>query len=144
MSSDSKIPEWHDDADMLDEQQFSAIDETRVWTPQFIATTGQPIMWLIISQPEESRGQLIRVQPGGIIGRQGEMRWNDPRMSRHHAHIMLLPMEDNPDKQVYAIAPFHDRNGTYVNGQRIDGLTVLHENDTVVMGDTHFVVKVLE
>jgi hypothetical protein len=117
---------------------------TRVWQPSPDILEQQPLMWLIVLEPIESRGIVISVKPGAVIGRQGEIRWNDPHISRKHAHFMLVQHPAQAKKQSFAVAPFNDRNGTYINGERIHHVTLLQENDRVEMGNTLFVVKVVE
>lgn len=104
----------------------------------------QPLMWLIVSRPVHLRGAVLQVTHGIIIGRQGDIRWTDPRMSRQHARFALTPHPDNASRMVYSIMPVQDRNGTMVNGKQITSKTILEENDEIVMGDTYFIVKVLE
>ena len=62
--------------------------QTRVWQPS--PDILQPLLWLIVLEPIESRGVVISVKPGAVIGRQGDIRWNDPHISRKHAHFMLV------------------------------------------------------
>lgn len=102
-----------------------------------------PMMWLIVARPIESRGTVIPVTSGAIIGRQGDIRWDDPRMSRKHASFEVVMDEDNARESLFTLTPVKDRNGTLINGRRAKGQTVLHENDVIIMGETHFVVKVL-
>ena len=103
-----------------------------------------PLMWLIVSRPMEQRGMVLPVVSGQMIGRQGDIRWPDARMSRQHAQFLMVEDPINPARKVFAIAPHQDRNGTVVNGKRISETTPLQENDVIIMGDTRFVVKVLD
>lgn len=102
------------------------------------------LMWLIISSPEEHRGTVLPIAEGTIIGRHGDIPWDDPRMSRKHAKFIQLDDPINPENKVFAIAPEKDRNGTVINGKRIKTSTILYENDVIIMGNTRFIVKVLE
>ncbi|MEL7435919.1 MAG: FHA domain-containing protein, partial [Chloroflexota bacterium] len=102
-----------------------------------------PMLWLIVARPIESRGTVIPITSGAIIGRQGDIRWDDPRMSRKHASFETIMDEENARESLFTLTPEKDRNGTLINGRRVKGQTVLHENDVIVMGETHFVVKVL-
>lgn len=52
----------------------------------------------------------------------------DQWLSRHHAEIR----ETNGS---FSIADLESRNGTYVNGQRIDGTVVLKNTDVITLGD---------
>lgn len=100
-------------------------------------------MWLIVASPSTLRGTVLPIAPKSIIGRQGDIRWHDGRMSRKHAQFLLINDPENLDHKLFSIKPYKDRNGTLVNGKRISELTPLYENDVIVMGDTQFVVKVL-
>ncbi|GAB5491614.1 MAG: hypothetical protein Phog2KO_18290 [Phototrophicaceae bacterium] len=101
------------------------------------------LMWLIVASPDNVRGIVLPVSSGTTIGRHGDIRWHDVRMSREHAKFSLIANSDNDNQQTFCISPQKDRNGTMVNGKRITGQTPLQENDIIVMGDTEFVVKVL-
>lgn len=118
----------------------TALVDTRAWNPQ----VGYPLLWLVVAEPAASRGAILPVEPGNIIGRRGDVRWHDERMSREHARIRLVRHPDDPDQLVYVIEPMNDRNGTFVNGNGITAATPILENDRIEMGDTLFVVKVLE
>lgn len=101
------------------------------------------LMWLIVSNPIDVRGTILPITSGAIIGRRGDIRWNDAHMSRKHALFSLMNNPENPDEQLFTITPYKDRNGTLVNGKRISERTLLRENDVILMGDTQFVVKML-
>jgi hypothetical protein len=103
-----------------------------------------PLMWLIVSRPMEQRGMVLPVAAGQLIGRQGDIRWPDGRMSRQHAKFLILDDPTDSTNKVFAIAPYQDRTGTTLIGKRITQATLLQENDVIIMGDTRFVVKVLD
>ena len=118
--------------------------DTRSWrASQDVVGRQIPLLWFIVAEPLDNRGIVLPIKSGEIIGRKGEVRWGDPRMSREHARVHLVNHPDDPTHQIYAIEPLNDRNGTYINGHSIDRMTILLENDAVMMGDTLFVVKVL-
>jgi hypothetical protein len=102
------------------------------------------MMWLIVSNPEEHRGTVLPIAENTLIGRHGDIPWQDPRMSREHARFTILSDPNNPEREIFAVEPIKDRNGTVVNGHKISAATPLRENDVIIMGDTRFVVKVLE
>lgn len=102
------------------------------------------MMWLIVTSPPAFRGTVLPIDEGLVIGRHGDIRWHDPRMSRRHALFLKVSDPSNPNNTFFAIEPYQDRNGTMVNGRRILERTLLHENDVILMGDTRFVVKVLQ
>ena len=102
------------------------------------------MLWLIIASPIEHRGTVLPIADGAIIGRQGDIPRDDARMSRKHARFIRIDDPDNPGYEIFAIKPEKSRNGTRINGKRIKVTTPLRENDVIIMGDTRFVVKVLE
>ena len=55
---------------------------------------------------------------------------NDDRVSRHHLQIVQL------DDGSYHLIDFNSTNGTFVNGNRVQGEVVLDEGDFVRIGDT--------
>lgn len=101
-----------------------------------------PLMWLVVTFPLEQRGTILPVKPDDTFGRTGDVRWDDPLVSRQHARFMLIEGRADAPTQ-YAVQPLQDRNGTFVNGERISGAKRLNENDHIEMGDTQFIVKVL-
>jgi hypothetical protein len=103
-----------------------------------------PLAWLIIKEPPERRGEIVRVQANQIIGREGDLQWEDPRLSRQHARLTLEPPDGAPeDAPVFHLWPFGPTNPVYINGREIRGATPLRENDEIRLGDTLFVFKVL-
>lgn len=55
---------------------------------------------------------------------------NDDRVSRHHLQIVQL------DDGTYHLIDFNSTNGTFVNGNRVQGEVVLDKGDFVRIGDT--------
>lgn len=126
-------------------QLNESVSETQLTTSAAPdAGGGKMMLWLIVSSPSENRGTVLPVSDGSLIGRHGDIRWHDARMSRKHAQFTLVTDLQHPDRKIFAITPHNDRNGTMVNGRKISGTTLLEENDIIIMGDTRFVVKVLE
>ncbi len=102
------------------------------------------LAWLVVKKPAEQRGVVLPVRANQIIGREGEVRWDDPRLSRQHARLTVEPRADAPDgPPVFHLWPFGTTNPVYINGQEIRGATPLVENDEIRLGDTLFVFKVL-
>ena len=92
--------------------------------------------WLIVKRGQR-RGQVFTVRLGSTIGRKGtDIVLNDPKVTRLHSKIGI---RDNQ----FVVADVLSENGTYVNGERIQGERVLAENDEVRIGDTVLVLKVL-
>ena len=70
-------------------------------------------------------GQELQIgRSAGAEGRLGD----DPEISRQHARISRNPQGE------LQVEDLGSTNGTYVNGQRISGPTVLNPGDTVQMG----------
>ena len=70
-------------------------------------------------------GQELQIgRSAGTEGRLGD----DPEISRQHARISRNPQGE------LQVEDLGSTNGTYVNGQRISGPTVLNPGDTVQMG----------
>jgi hypothetical protein len=103
-----------------------------------------PLGWLVVKEPVERRGVILPVHHNEIIGRQGDVQWYDPRLSRQHARVTVEPAEDDPDgPPVFHLWPFAPTNPVFINGVTVRGATPLHENDEIRLGDTLFVFKVL-
>ncbi len=103
-----------------------------------------PLGWLIVKAPLARRGEIIPVRANQIIGREGDVRWDDPRLSRQHARVTLEPPPDSPQSgSAFHLWPFGTTNPVFINGQEIRGATLLHENDEIQLGDTLFVFKLL-
>lgn len=92
--------------------------------------------WLIVKRGQR-RGQVFAIRSGSTIGRKGtDIVLNDPKLTRLHAKIGVRSDQ-------FVVADVLSENGTYVNGERIQGERVLAENDEVRVGDTVLVLKVL-
>ncbi|MBN2306332.1 MAG: FHA domain-containing protein [Anaerolineae bacterium] len=125
-----------------------------------------PLGWLIVKMPLDQRGTVYPVRANQVIGRMGDIRWEDPRLSRQHARLTFEPprdadsgdadydvMETDADvggsveaaemDGMFHIWPFGPTNPVYINDQEIRGATPLYENDLVRLGDTLLVFKVL-
>ena len=103
-----------------------------------------PLGWLVVKQPTERRGVLLPVRHNDVIGREGDVQWNDPRLSRYHARFTVEPPPEEPEQPpCFHLWPFGPTNPVYINGQEARGATALYENDEIRLGDTLFVFKVL-
>jgi hypothetical protein len=104
-----------------------------------------PILgWLIVKEPAERRGEIIPIRANQIIGREGDIRWEDPKLSRHHARLTLEPPGDMPEEgPLFHVWPFGPTNPVVINGREIRGATPLRENDEIRLGDTLLVLKLL-
>jgi hypothetical protein len=84
------------------------------------------------------RGRFYPMKNGTTIGRkEGDLILDDAKVSGTHAKFT---MEDDD----FLLWDFGSANGTYVNGKRIREATLLYENDLIRIGETIFVVKLLE
>ena len=106
--------------------------------------SSEPLGWLIVKEPAAQRGEVLPVRANQVIGREGDVRWDDPRLSRQHARLTVEPPEDAPDSPaVFHLWPFGSTNPVYINDREIRGATPLHENDEIRLGNTLFVFKML-
>lgn len=83
-------------------------------------------------------GRIYRIEDNMVIGREsGSLTFEDDILvSNPHAKFKLH------DDQ-FVITDFDTKNGTWVNGERIDAKTTLQENDEIKIGGRVFVLKVL-
>jgi pSer/pThr/pTyr-binding forkhead associated (FHA) protein len=102
-----------------------------------VAPSTGPLAMLWVKEGPR-RGKFYPIRHGTVIGRkEGGLILDDPKVSSLHAK---LTMEDGD----FIIWDFGSSNGTYVNGKKIRKATVLEENDVVKIGETSFVVKLLD
>jgi len=84
------------------------------------------------------RGRFYPIKHGTEIGRkEGSLILDDPKVTGRHAKFTM----EEDDFLVWDLA---SANGTYVNDKKIREATRLEENDLIKIGDTIFVVKLLE
>lgn len=103
-----------------------------------------PLGWLVVKSPPARRGEIVPVRANQIIGREGDVRWGDPRLSRQHARVTLEPPRgDLEGAPVFHLWPFGTTNPVFINGQEIRSATPLRENDEIQLGETLFVFKLL-
>ncbi len=92
------------------------------------------ILWVMEGQ---RRGRIYKISEGLIFGRnEGDLILFDPKVSSPHAKIMV-------ENDQFVLWDFASRNGTYVNGEKIRAATPLNENDTIKIGDTLFILKIM-
>ncbi len=103
---------------------------------EFEKDTGpQAILWV---KEGNRRGRVYKVTNETIIGRRdATLILDDPKVSSIHAKFTF---EDDQ----FVLWDFGSKNGTFVNGERIRAATALKENDVIKIGDTVFVLKVLD
>lgn len=138
MRSQANLTEIAPRSDMLPEH----------WEEEADADAERELLaWLIVKQPLRRRGAILSIRANQSIGREGDIRWDDPRLSRQHAKFTVEPPDDaDPDSDVvplFHVWPFGPTNPVHVNGKAIRGATPLQENDEITLGNTLFVVKLL-
>jgi hypothetical protein len=103
-----------------------------------------PLCWLIVKRPRKRRGTILPIKANQSIGREADVKWDDPRLSRQHARLTIELSPNDPDSApVFYMWPFGPKNPVLINGEEIRGATPLHENDEIQLGHTLFVFKML-
>ena len=121
----------------LDEDEVTEIRRPRddVTEIEEVETGPVAILWV---KEGRRRGKIHRVQDGTLVARKdGDLVLDDPKISNPHARFRF-------EEDKFYLWDFGSRNGTYVNGERIRAATALKENDEVKMGDSVFVLKILQ
>lgn len=97
-----------------------------------------PVVGILWVKEGPRRGKFHPIKHGTVIGRKdGNLILDDPKVSGMHAKFTI---EDDD----FVIWDLGSANGTLVNGKRIRQATVLGENDLVQIGDSVFVLKLLD
>ena len=97
-----------------------------------------PVMGLLWVKEGPRRGKYYPIKHGTIIGRkEGSLILDDPKVSSRHAKFTV----ENDD---FVIWDLGTSNGTMVNGRKIREATTLQENDLIKIGESVFVIKLLE
>ena len=90
---------------------------------------------LILVEESPSAGTRHEVAAGVTIGREDcEIVLADPEVSRRHATIRTL--DDS-----FAIEDLGSTNGTFVNGQRLTGVSALKDGDRIKMANSELRVE---
>jgi len=111
--------------------KYDDLDVTELEAPSSVTLA---MLWV---KDGHRRGRTYPIKAGMIVGRkEGGLIIDDPKVSSMHAKFTMEG--DN-----FVVWDFGSSNGTYVNGKKIREATVLEENDLVKIGDTVFVVKLL-
>lgn len=102
--------------------------------PRFrrLVKLGDPIERAGWPQPESYR---LRSQPL-VMGREGDIPVPDPRASRRHAQIKFHPSID-----AARIEDLSSKNGTFMNGERLEEARLLEDGAVLRIGDTVFVFE---
>jgi hypothetical protein len=108
------------------------LDVTELESPNLVTLA---MLWV---KEGRKRGRTYPVKHGTVVGRkEGNLILDDPKVSSMHAKF-------NMEGDNFVVWDFGSANGTYVNGKRIREATILEENDLVKIGETVFIVKLLE
>lgn len=120
-----------EDGEETNFNSHSKIDETEL---DIKPTGAEIILWV---KEGSRRGKIYKVKDQDIIGsRNCDVLLDDPKVSKLHAKITCEDVQ-------YFIWDLGSKNGVFVNGERILARTPLNENDLVKLGDTIFVIKLL-
>ena len=123
--------------DIEDEEETELGRSLRDDVTELEVSTGRPLAMLWVKEGPR-RGKFYPIHHGTVIGRkEGDLILDDPKVSGSHAKFT---MEDDD----FYIWDFGSANGTAVNGKKIRKATLLEENDLIKIGETVFVIKLLD
>ena len=92
-------------------------------------------MTAFIARDGALEGQRFELEAGRTIGREGaDITLDDDQVSRSHARVSVAGA-------TITIEDLGSTNGTFVNGEKIDGATTLVPGDTVRIGATTFALE---
>lgn len=144
MSWDDDLQDWDvgisGDEPVIESDTFTLTSRPEGWADRIAQSEPTRLLcWLVIREPRTQRGTILAVNPDQIIGRgrESHIRLEDPRMSRTHARFTL-------EEEGFVIWDVGARNGIYLNGEQVTDPRILKENDEIKMGDTVFIVKLLD
>ena len=137
----TEIPRGRGRAGFLEEGEeptefgFGRYDDLDVTELEAPPTVTLALLWV---KEGHRRGRTYPIKHGTVVGRkEGDLILDDPKVSSMHAKF-------NMEGDDFVVWDFGSSNGTYVNGKQIREATVLEENDEVKIGETVFIVKLLE
>lgn len=108
------------------------IDETEI---EFKDEGPQAIFW---AKDGSRRGKIYKIKNRMVIGRKkADLILDDPKVSENHAVVAF-------ETDQFVIVDIKSTNGTFVNGEKIRSETILKENDLIKIGETTFVLKLLD
>ena len=97
-----------------------------------------PVMALLWVKAGPRRGKYYPIQNGTIVGRkEGSLLLDDARVSGRHAKFTV-------EKNKFVLWDLGTSNGTLVNGRRVREAVTLAENDLITIGESLFVLKLLD
>jgi hypothetical protein len=96
------------------------------------------VMGLLWVKEGPRRGKYYPIKHGTVIGRkEGSLILDDPKVSSRHAKFTI-------EDEDFVIWDLGTSNGTMVNGRKIREATSLVENDLIKIGESVFVIKLLD
>jgi two-component system, cell cycle response regulator len=98
-------------------------------TPTFDA--GEQSAYLVVLAGDRV-GEMVKVGPGLIIGRGNASSFQVSDQGVSRMHLRVTP---NPEGGIMAV-DLGSRNGTYINGQRLNGSMALGDGDKIHIGST--------
>ena len=106
----------------------------------------QPLGLLIVKRPLERRGYAHHVRGSVTIGRRAGniLLATDDLVSEYHTSIRLGDPDPTDGEPTFWIADMNSRNGTKVNGVKIDGRVRLQNGDEIGIGRSIFVFMMLK
>jgi diguanylate cyclase (GGDEF)-like protein len=115
-----------------DEDDSTAVHDARSVATMLAKSARRQTPYLIIVSGGETVGQQVKIGDGCVIGRaaDADIRVTDDGVSRRHAEIRL-----GADGTVQLV-DLGSRNGTFRNGERVQGSSPLQDGDKIQVGGT--------
>jgi hypothetical protein len=124
-----------------EEDELTVVDKGLDETQPPLDRAPKPTLGLLWVKEGTRPGKIYPLRDGTVIGRQwekeGDLVLDERGVSGRHAKFKL-------EKSQFEIWDMGSSFGTFVNGRQIREATVLEENDLVKIGETVFLVKLLE
>jgi hypothetical protein len=96
--------------------------------------------WLIVkTSPCLRRGHILKIRPGAVFGRsssKADVVIDDDKVSSIHLKILLKEGR-------FFLADLGSSNGTWLDGNEVNGTVEIVENSEIRIGNTVFVLKTL-
>jgi pSer/pThr/pTyr-binding forkhead associated (FHA) protein len=103
-----------------------------------MSTRMEPVAWLVLAAPRRP-ADAWRLAPETTVGRapgQNDITVDDETASGRHLRI-------RHEEGQFVLYDLGSRNGTQVNGQRVER-QVLMDEDIIVVGETPFIFKMVQ
>jgi acyl-CoA thioester hydrolase len=99
----------------------------------------EPIAWLTWTDAETGKLKMSPIGPGGAeIGRapRCQAQVEDQFVARHHARIAVIEPDSPGQKPECVLRDLGARNGTFLNGKRVETSQTLKNGDKIRVGET--------